>query len=152
MRRRGADAVDPPPCHSPASAPRRPCRCALVVEVDGATRRLCRAVLQGAGFSVDEADTGIAAVVAARRSLPDLVLVALQLPDVPGRQAVAWLRSNPALRTTPILVLGGEGEDDAPTGPDTLLRKPFTPEALRRRVREVLSSGSLATAKSPRDA
>jgi DNA-binding response OmpR family regulator len=114
-------------------------RRALVVEADLATRRLCRAVLQGAGFTVDEAESGIAAVVAARRAPPDLVLMAPQLPDVSGRQAVAWLRANPALHVTPVLVLGAASEDDAPAGPDTLLRKPFTPAALRRTVRAVLS-------------
>ena len=88
-------------------------RRALVVGVDPATLRFCRDALESAGFAVHAVDTGIAAVVAAREELPDLILLDIQLRDVPGREAIKWLRSIAALRSTPIVVLTAEAEDDA---------------------------------------
>ena len=83
------------------------------------TLRFCRDALKSSGFAVDAVDSGIAAVVAAREDLPDLIFVDVQLRDVPGREAIRWLRSNPALQSTPIIVLTTNAEDDAVPGPYT---------------------------------
>jgi CheY-like chemotaxis protein len=83
---------------------------------------------------------GIAAVVAARESPPDLALVDVQLRDVPGREAIGWLRSNPALQSTPIIVLTTNAEDDVVLArPYASLPKPVSPAAIRRTIREVLN-------------
>ncbi len=124
-----------------ATSPGRSARRALVMEADPETQRLCRDVLESLGFVVDAVDSGIAALVAARKGLPDLILMDLQLRDVPGREAIAWLRSNPALWSTPIIVLAGNSDDDADlaaTRPSASLRKPVSPLAVRRTVQEVL--------------
>ena len=114
---------------------------ALVVEADPVTLRLCRDVLESSGFVVDAVDSGIAAVVAARQGLPDLILMNLQLRDVPGGEAIEWLRSNPALRSTPIIVLTANAGDDAhlvDAKPGASLRKPISAATIRRAIREVL--------------
>jgi len=116
-------------------------RRALVVEAEPTTLRLCRDALESSGFVVDAVDSGIAAVVAAREALPDLIVMDLQLRDVPGREAISWLRSNPALRSTPIIVLTTNAEDDAglaATRPGASLRKPVSPGTIQRTIREVL--------------
>jgi CheY-like chemotaxis protein len=116
-------------------------RRALVVEGEPATVRLCRNILENSGFVVDAVGSGIAAVVAARKKLPDVIFIDLQLQDVPGREAVGWLRSNPALRSTPIIVLATNAEDDADLAAiraDASLRKPLSPITIRRTLREVL--------------
>ena len=61
-------------------------RRALVVEAEPATVRLCRYILESSGFVVDAVGSGIAAVVAAREKLPNVILIDLQLQDVPGRE------------------------------------------------------------------
>ena len=122
----------------PMALPRR----ALVVEAEPETLRLCRDVLEGAGFVVDVVDSGIAAVVAAREERPDLILVDLQLRDVPGREAIGWLRSNPALRSTPIIVLTTNAREDAELAairPGASLRKPVSPATIRRAIGEFLA-------------
>jgi CRP/FNR family transcriptional regulator, anaerobic regulatory protein len=119
----------------------RPLWRALVVGADPVTLRFCRDALKCSGFAVDAVDSGIAAVVAAREDLPDLIFVDVQLRDVPGREAIRWLRSNPALQSTPIIVLTTNAEDDAApdlTGPGPSLLKPVSLAALRRVIREVL--------------
>jgi CheY-like chemotaxis protein len=78
-----------------------PARRALVVGADSETLQLCRDALESSGFVADAVDSGIAAVVAARASPPYLVLVDVQLRDVPGCEAIGWLRSNPSLQSTP---------------------------------------------------
>jgi len=121
--------------------PRRSQRRALVVEAEPATLRQCRDVLESCGFLVDAVDTGLAALVAARAGLPDLILLDLQLRDVPGREAIEWLRSNPALRSTPIIVLNTSADDEANLAgilPGAMLRKQASSAALRRSIQELL--------------
>jgi CheY-like chemotaxis protein len=116
-------------------------RRALIVEGDPATARLCRDVLESSGFVVDAVDSGIAAVVAARDRLPELIVMDLQLRDVPGHEAIAWLRSNPALRLTPIILLSTaatDGTDVVAARPGASLRKPVSAIAMQRTVHEVL--------------
>lgn len=116
-------------------------RRALVVEAEPATLRLCCDVLESSGFVVDAVDCGVAAVVAARDRLPDLILVGLQLRDVPGREAIRWLRSNPALQFTPIIVLATNVEDEGDlveSGPGASLRKPLSALTIQCTIRQVL--------------
>jgi two-component system, OmpR family, response regulator len=116
-------------------------RRALVAEAEPEALQLCRDVLEKSGFVVDAVDSGIAAVIAARDQCPDLIFVDLQLRDVPGREAITWLRSNPALRSTPIIVLMMNTDDDldqAAIQPGAALRKPVSPAAIQRTIREVL--------------
>jgi CheY-like chemotaxis protein len=119
----------------------RATRRALVVGVDSATLRLCRDVLERAGLAVSSVDTGIAAVIAARENRPDLILMDGQLRDVPGREAIRWLRSNPGLQVTPVIFLAATTEDGTARSrdwPDPVLPKPVSPGALLRTLREVL--------------
>jgi two-component system phosphate regulon response regulator PhoB len=136
-----AARVETPPMASSGLPARR----ALVVGADSATIQLSRDALESSGFAADAVDSGIAAVVAARESPPDLVLVDVQLRDVPGREAIGWLRSNPALQSTPIIVFTTNAEDDVvPTlaPPYASLPKPVSPAEIRRTIREVLDEVS----------
>jgi len=126
---------------SPMTSTARSHRRALIVGADPATLRFCRDALESSGFAVDAVDSGIAAVVAAREDLPDLIFVDVQLRDVPGPDAIRWLRSNPALQSTPIIVLTAEAEDDAVlavTRPNPSLRKPVSLAAIWRTIHEFL--------------
>jgi len=139
VRRAGPNEKDNAVTHDVLSP--RPLWRALVVGADPVTLRFCRDALKSSGFAVDAVDSGIAAVVAAREDLPDLIFVDVQLRDVPGREAIRWLRSNPALQSTPIIVLTTNAEDDAApdlTRPGPSLLKPVSLAALRRVIREVL--------------
>lgn len=133
----GAGKTKMPSTTSPGRSRRR----ALVVGADPATLRFCRDALESSGFAVDAVDSGIAAVVAARENVPDLIFVDVQLRDVPGREAIKWLRSNPALQSTPVIVLTTKAEDDmvpALAWPCASLPKPVSLAAIRCTIREVL--------------
>lgn len=88
-------------------------RRALVIDTRPTTRRLCREALEDAGFTVAETDSGVTAITFARLQPPDIILLGRQLHDASGREVVDWLRSNPASRATPIILLGTPAEDVA---------------------------------------
>ena len=123
------------------TGPHEPRLRALVAVVEPAALRLFRAVLEDSGFEIDTVDSGIGAVIAARERHPDVILMDLQLRDVPAREAVEWLRSNPGLRSTPIIVLTANSDeklDAAAILPGALLRKPVSPMTIRRAISGVL--------------
>jgi CheY-like chemotaxis protein len=114
---------------------------ALVAVVEPAALKLFRAVLEDSGFEIDTVDSGIGAVIAAREHHPDVILMDLQLRDVPAREAVEWLRSNPGLQSTPIIILTAKSDEKLYTAailPGALLRKPVSPMAIRRAISGVL--------------
>jgi CheY-like chemotaxis protein len=113
--------VAPGPRSEPPSEP--PKRRVLIVEEDPAALLVCRQVVEKAGFVVEAVDSGIAAVIAARNERPEFIFVAPQLRDVPGREAMAWLRANPALSAVPIVALA----------------KPATPDSIRRSIHDALA-------------
>ena len=113
----------------------------LVAEPDPATSQQCRDVLERAGYVVDSVDTGIAALIAARTQLPQLILMGSQLRDVGGSEASRWFRSTPSLQMVPIIILSGSGEGEAPQAagsPTAYLRKPLAPATIRKAVRTAL--------------
>jgi len=115
-------------------------RSALVVASDAVARSVCRLALEACNWEVEIVDSGVAAVVAARRDAPAIIIIGLQLRDVPGREALGWLRSNPDLDGVPVVVIAGGSEDDDEVGrlaANALLRRPVTQQAVRRVVDSV---------------
>ncbi len=115
----------------------------LVTDDDRQVRRLARRVLEGAGYRVLEADDleGAAAITRAERV--DLLLSDVVMPAVSGPElARTLLEIQPTLR---VLFVSGYTNRSATTNGDvpanaSFLEKPFTPQKLLLRVREVLSS------------
>ncbi|MFC5462792.1 response regulator [Massilia niabensis] len=60
------------------------------------------AYLEGSGGFADRA----------RHPLPALILLDLKLPRRSGLEVLRWIRSRPALATTPVVVLTSSGEDE----------------------------------------
>jgi|KBSSwiStaDraftv2_1062776.scaffolds.fasta_scaffold789977_2 CheY-like chemotaxis protein len=130
--------------HATETTPRR----ALIVAADTATHHVCRAALETSGLAVDGVDSGVAALMAAREARPDLIVIDQQLRDVSGQEAIAWLRSNPALRATPIIALTTVADDAtalAAIAPGAALRKPLSPLAMRRAIRAALGQDRAQT-------
>ena len=117
----------------------------LVVEDDDQLRRLTHRALAAHGYVVLEADRGATALDIARRHKGriDLVLTDVVMPDTNGRKLADALRAGrPGLR-----VLFMSGYPDGAMGQHGLLdqgisylAKPFTTEAVARKVREVLDT------------
>jgi PAS domain S-box-containing protein len=117
----------------------------LVVEDDEQLRRFTHRALAAQGYTVLEADRGRAALEIARRhkGTIDLLLTDLVVPDTNGRKLAETLRAaQPGLR---VLFMSGY-PDGAIMNQGLLehgvayLAKPFTTEAITRKVREVLEA------------
>lgn len=96
------------------------------------------------GFRVLQAQNGSEAIQKARAELPALVLMDASMPQVDGWDAVRRLKSEPATRNIPVLMLTGHAYEEhrlkaAAVGADGLLPKPILPDELAREVRRVLS-------------
>jgi PAS domain S-box-containing protein len=119
----------------------------LLVEDEDGVRRLCRHILQRAGYSVVEAADGVMALQAIARleRSPDMLLSDLVMPKMSGRVLGDILAGQcPGIR---MLFMSGYSESvlgDQATGIE-LLAKPFTPPDLLRAVRRVLDGRPVQT-------
>ena len=112
----------------------------LVVDDDDTHRELISTVLGRAGFSTVDAANGEEAMAAARRHLPQLVVLDVRLPDVSGYEICRELRDEFGDRVSIVFLSGArtEGFDQAAgllVGADDYLVKPFSPDELLARVR-----------------
>ena len=122
----------------------------LVVEDERKLRDLVRSYLERAGFTVLSTDSGAEAITMALASVPDLVILDLGLPDVPGETVARELRGTGSTSGTPILMLTAKtAEEDRirglELGADDYVTKPFSPRELVLRVQAILRRGGSAT-------
>lgn len=112
----------------------------LIVEDDEDTAEVVATLLQDAGFNAIAVDRGELALTEINASLPDLVLLDLNLPDMSGIEILKHVRSHSFL---PMIVLSGFGRDSdrvvaLEAGADDYMAKPFSPEELVARVKALL--------------
>ena len=118
-------------------------RTILYVEDNEYNRKIVRQLLARTSYRLIEAVDGEAGVEVARRELPDLILMDVQLPKMSGLEATRLLRGDPGTGHIPILVitsfaLSGDRERAAEAGATGYLAKPYSPRELLARVREIL--------------
>jgi len=138
----GNSATAPARSRQPGVTRRR----ALVVEADPGTQKDFRDVLNRCGMAADIVDNGVAAVAMARRKRPDLIIMDLQLRDSPGLEVIQWLRSDPALRSTPVIVLTTNAHDVSRSKSwtvEAVLLKPVSSDAMERAIRSSVDPGNV---------
>ena len=77
----------------------------LVVEDDPATREVVRRALERDGWVVSEADNGRRALESLSRSVPDLIVLDLMMPEMDGFEFVTELRRSEAGQRIPVVVV-----------------------------------------------
>lgn len=97
------------------------------------------------GYQIATAITGLEALNKARRGLPDIIVLDLMLDGLDGFSVCEILRAQPSTSQVPVLVVTALGGQIArlnalAVGADDFLSKPFSPQELIRRVREVLAT------------
>src|SRR5215475_5562496 len=114
----------------------------LVVAEDGrAVQRALRRLFEPEGFAVDVAPDGASALEALKTSRPDLVLLDLRLPGMPGREVCKQIKKDwPSL---PVIIVSAKTDvwDKVlllEIGADDYVTKPFSPQELLARVRGAL--------------
>jgi DNA-binding response OmpR family regulator len=120
----------------------------LVVEDERKLRDFVRSYLERAGFTVLSTGSGAEAITMAAEALPDLVVLDLGLPDVPGETVARELRG----AAVPILMLTAKSAEEdrirgLELGADDYVTKPFSPRELVLRVQAILRRGGPAPAQ-----
>jgi DNA-binding response OmpR family regulator len=115
-------------------------RSVLVVDDDRTVADVVSVYLANAGYSVVSAADGARALELASAELPQLVVLDLMLPGVPGLEVCRRLR---ALGPVPIIMLTARSDEDERIlglrcGADDYVTKPFSPRELVARVEAVL--------------
>ena len=119
----------------------------LLVEDERKLRDLVRSYLERAGFTVLSTGSGAEALTLAASAAPDLVVLDLGLPDVPGRDRSA--RAARGRQPRPILMLTAKSTEEdriagLELGADDYVTKPFSPRELVLRVQAILRRGAPA--------
>ncbi|MCH8224053.1 MAG: response regulator [Chloroflexi bacterium] len=119
----------------------------LIIEDQPALCRLYKTVLDRDGHDVTLAESGEAGIEAARRITPDLVVLDLILPAMPGVQVARQLRDEGFLDKAPLIVTSGIGGDETRAiaeslGASAVLSKPFDIGSMLDAIKSALETWS----------
>ena len=120
----------------------------LVVEDNPASLILLTEVLEGAGYSVRQAQDGHMALATVRSRIPELIILDIGIPDIDGYDVCRRLKQNTASRNIPIIFCSALHDTEykiqafARGGVD-FVTKPYHPEEILVRVRTHLELSRL---------
>ncbi|MGA8567804.1 MAG: response regulator [Candidatus Binataceae bacterium] len=111
----------------------------LLVEDEADIRELIRYSLAQAGLEVEEASDGAEALEKLRAFAPDLIVLDLMLPGMPGLEICRRLRSRADTARLPIMVVSARSNPSEKAlglamGADDYVTKPFSPRDLLMRA------------------
>lgn len=100
--------------------------------------------LRSLGYDVDTADDGLKAVAQAQQSIPDIIVLDLELPGITGFEAAVRLRQRPETAAIPLIAATGYSHakqlDQArDCGFDSIVVKPCEPAALVAEIERLLA-------------
>ncbi|HEY3445431.1 MAG TPA: response regulator [Myxococcales bacterium] len=119
----------------------------LIVDDERDLRHVVAFNLEQEGHQTLEAEGGLEGLWLARRHRPDLVLLDLMLPDLPGLEVCRVLKAHETTRTIPLIMLTARGEAadrvlGLELGAEDYVIKPFS-------VRELLLRVGIALGRQP---
>lgn len=99
------------------------------------------------GFLISKAGDGATGLTKARAEKPDLIILDLMLPKIPGLEVCKILKSEAATRHIPILMLTARAEEidrvvGLECGADDYVTKPFSPREIILRIKAILRRGA----------
>jgi two-component system cell cycle response regulator DivK len=115
----------------------------LVVEDQEDNRQILRDLFANAGYELIEVGDGEAALPAALKHHPDLILMDIELPLLDGYEATRRIKANPQLKSIPVIAvtsyaLSGDEAKARSAGCDAYVSKPFSPRELLAKVQGYL--------------
>ncbi len=120
--------------------------CTLIVDDSSVMRKIVERALRQAGIPVGpvlEAGNGSQALDILREQKVDLVLCDINMPVMDGLDMVRQLHTLDNAREVPVLMISTEGSEShvmkaIASGARGYLRKPFTPDQMKRQVLPLL--------------
>lgn len=111
----------------------------LVVEDNPLNRELVVDLLEGAGYTVLQADEGVGLLERVKAGQPGLILLDLQLPGLDGVTLARQLKADPATREIPVVAMTAyarleDQERAMAAGCDGYLCKPLDTQGFLRTV------------------
>jgi len=125
-----------------------------IVEDSPDIAELVRHYLTRAGYEATTFSSGRDALIHARQTPPDLVVLDIMLPGMDGMQVCQALRAEPSTANVPIIMLTARGEEadrvrGLELGADDYVTKPFSPKELVARVAALLRRTERAQQTQP---
>ncbi len=123
----------------------------LVIDTDPQTQKMLSLILDSPDFKVVGCETGKQGVQFCASSQPNLVLLALNLPDMQGKNVITDIRE---WSQTPIIVLSENSADEnviiaLDLGADDYVVKPFNVDVLYARINASLRKSAIQEAGHP---
>ncbi len=117
----------------------------LIIEDSLLMRETLRQMLELDGYEVLEAEDGPTGIALAREVKPNLIILDIMMPYMSGTQVLKYLRSDPLLKNTPVLVLSAVNQPDQVLNVLELkvhdyLLKPVDHTTLRQRIEAALKT------------
>jgi len=116
----------------------------LIVEDSRASRELIAATVESIpGLEAVTSSSGIEALKLLPQHVFSLIITDINMPDINGLELIRFIKSNPALRDTPLFIVTTEGRETdrdrgLALGAVEYLVKPFSPRSLEGLVRRYL--------------
>ena len=122
-----------------------PAKSILVIDDEPSIGRVVQFKLQQEGFKVRVATDGLEGLAYIKEEKPDLILLDLMMPGMDGFEVCHRLRASPETVATPVIILTARGQEmdrirGVELGVLDFFTKPFSPQKLLERVKEVFKS------------
>jgi two-component system phosphate regulon response regulator PhoB len=115
----------------------------LIIDDERALADALASNLEREGFNVSVAYDGRSGLLRAQRTLPDLIVLDLLLPVMPGLKVCQSLRASPQTRSIPVIMVTAKSEESDQLvgfalGADDYVVKPFRMKVLVERIKRLL--------------
>jgi CheY-like chemotaxis protein len=107
----------------------------LVVDDTADSIMILRSILTNNGFAVTTAQSGLEALEALKKDIPDLVLLDVMMPEMSGLEVLERIRSNAVTSKIPVILVTAKTQDEDVLagyqyGADYYITKPCTAKQL----------------------
>ncbi len=119
----------------------------LTIDDSKTIRNIVRKMFKGYDCEVLEAGNGIEGLAMAGKSLPDLIILDIDMPEMNGLEMLMHLRNNDKFMNTPVFMLTSKSKEKnvkvaMDLGVKAFIAKPFKREELLSKVNQAIDLGS----------